>query len=417
MGEQRASNRRDAESARAELVDVMFRRHYAALLRLAVVMVGDRGAAEDAVQDAFVALHRNVSKLRDPGAAEAYVRSAVLNRCRSWVRRQATQRAKRPLLLVQARPSTSTEDTDRGSRRGRVPRVRHAHVAAASAGGPGLPLRPRALGRRDGRASRHQPRVGQDPHPSRATSTSTRDRGEPVSTIEERLSRDIEAVTGEIVVTESDLRDARVAVEDRIEGGRQRDRRRGLVAAAAVAAVVVGVTTWQGLTGDDASPSPAKPGPSPEALSDRDQEFLTGDPVTAEVLTGVWRLDNAHHLFRFSSDGRFSYDSTGRLVADPQLDGTFAVDGDTITLNIEGGTTDCAGQTLTVRAVLALPGPTDGPQSTSLRPLHGVPVGPGANSCGSSLQPPVGAGTCPAGGRLLLAQVRSRQELGPGVGL
>ena len=64
----------------------MFRRHYAALLRLAVVMVGDREAAEDAVQDAFVALHRNVSKLRDPEAAEAYVRSAVLNRCRSWVR-------------------------------------------------------------------------------------------------------------------------------------------------------------------------------------------------------------------------------------------------------------------------------------------------------------------------------------------
>ena len=60
MGEQRAISRRDVdESARAELVDVVFRRHYAALLRLAVVMVGDRGAAEDAVQDAFVSLHRN----------------------------------------------------------------------------------------------------------------------------------------------------------------------------------------------------------------------------------------------------------------------------------------------------------------------------------------------------------------------
>ena len=111
MGEQRASKRRDAAAARSDLVDVMFRRHYATLLRLAVVMVGDRGAAEDAVQDAFVALHRNVSKLRDPEAAEAYVRSAVLNRCRSWVRRKAVQRAKKPLLLVQAAPSTSTEET------------------------------------------------------------------------------------------------------------------------------------------------------------------------------------------------------------------------------------------------------------------------------------------------------------------
>ena len=69
-----------------------------------------------------------------------------------------------------------------------------------------------------------------------------------MSTIEERLSRDIEAVTGEIVVTESDLRDARADVEDRIEGERQRDRRRGVVAAAAAAAVVVGVATWQGLS-------------------------------------------------------------------------------------------------------------------------------------------------------------------------
>ena len=52
-----------------------------------------------------------MSKLRDPEAAEAYVRSAVLNRCRSWVRRQATQRAKRPLLLVRLESPKSPEDT------------------------------------------------------------------------------------------------------------------------------------------------------------------------------------------------------------------------------------------------------------------------------------------------------------------
>ena len=56
MGEQRASNRRDAAAARSELVDVMFRRHYAALVRLAFVMVGDRGAAEDAVDPSVTRL-------------------------------------------------------------------------------------------------------------------------------------------------------------------------------------------------------------------------------------------------------------------------------------------------------------------------------------------------------------------------
>jgi RNA polymerase sigma factor (sigma-70 family) len=88
------------EPARDELLEVLFRRHYTALLRLGVVMLGSRESAEDAVQDAFVALHRHWSSLRDPEAAEVYLRSAVLNRCRSWMRRQVTQRAPRPLMLV-----------------------------------------------------------------------------------------------------------------------------------------------------------------------------------------------------------------------------------------------------------------------------------------------------------------------------
>src|SRR5215213_1437569 len=112
MGEWHAGSRRDAAKgpARPQLVDVLFRRHYAALLRLGVVMLGSREAAEDVVQDAFVALHRHRSTLRDPEAAEAYLRSAVLNRCRSWVRRQVTQRAPRPLMLVREH-ERSPEDT------------------------------------------------------------------------------------------------------------------------------------------------------------------------------------------------------------------------------------------------------------------------------------------------------------------
>ncbi len=115
MDERRAGSWHEVatEPSRAELVDVLFRRHYAALLRLGVVMLGNREAAEDAVQDAFVALQRRWPTLRDPGAAEAYLRSAVLNRCRSWVRRQVTQRAPRPLTLVRERQE-SPEDTTVG---------------------------------------------------------------------------------------------------------------------------------------------------------------------------------------------------------------------------------------------------------------------------------------------------------------
>ncbi len=115
VAEQLAHGPRDVPASREELVDLLFRRHYNPLLRLAVVMVGDREAAEDAVQEAFVSLHRNWRKLRDPEAAEAYVRSAVLNRCRSWVRRQAVQRAKKPLLLVREDPPAGPEDTAVGN--------------------------------------------------------------------------------------------------------------------------------------------------------------------------------------------------------------------------------------------------------------------------------------------------------------
>jgi RNA polymerase sigma factor (sigma-70 family) len=111
MGERRAGSRRLAapEPAPVELVEVLFRRHYAALLRLGVVMLGSREAAEDAVQDAFAALHRHRHSLRDPDAAEAYLRSAVLNRCRSWIRRQTTQRAPRPSMGVRE-AAASPED-------------------------------------------------------------------------------------------------------------------------------------------------------------------------------------------------------------------------------------------------------------------------------------------------------------------
>ena len=193
-----------------------------------------------------------------------------------------------------------------------------------------------------------------------------------MSTIEERLSRDIEAVTGGIVVSESDLQDARAQVSERIENGRERNRRRGAAAAVAAAAVVVGVATWQGLSGDSPGPSPAPPGPSPtpSELSEEDVQFLQGEAVTPEGLPGVWRLDNKTMLFMFTADGGFRYDDTGRLSADPQVEGTYAVDGDAITVDVEGGTAGCAGLTLTLRAVIAPDGP-----------LHVVPVGVDPEAC------------------------------------
>ena len=73
----------DAESA----VTCLYREHALSLTRLAHVMLGDRHAAEDVVQEAFSGLYRNWAKLADQARAPGYLRASVLNRCRTALRR------------------------------------------------------------------------------------------------------------------------------------------------------------------------------------------------------------------------------------------------------------------------------------------------------------------------------------------
>jgi RNA polymerase sigma-70 factor (sigma-E family) len=69
-----------------EAVALLYQVHAVGMIRLAVVMLGDRAAAEDVVQDAFCALYRRFGSLDQPDRALAYVRSCVLNGCRSELR-------------------------------------------------------------------------------------------------------------------------------------------------------------------------------------------------------------------------------------------------------------------------------------------------------------------------------------------
>ena len=74
----------------------LYRAHALGLIRLAVVMLGDRPAAEDVVQEAFCGLYRRWHSLADPGKALAYVRSSVINGCRTVLRRRLRQRGVDP---------------------------------------------------------------------------------------------------------------------------------------------------------------------------------------------------------------------------------------------------------------------------------------------------------------------------------
>jgi RNA polymerase sigma-70 factor (sigma-E family) len=73
---------RDADEA----LVAIYTAHYRPLVRLAALLLHDTPAAEDVVQDAFVAMHGSWRRLRDTDKAVAYLRQAVVNRARSRLR-------------------------------------------------------------------------------------------------------------------------------------------------------------------------------------------------------------------------------------------------------------------------------------------------------------------------------------------
>ncbi len=81
-------------SAAASAVTALYQQNAVGLIRLAMVMLGDRAAAEDVVQDAFFGLYRNWFRLGDPANALVYTRSSVLNGCRNALRTR-TRRGQR----------------------------------------------------------------------------------------------------------------------------------------------------------------------------------------------------------------------------------------------------------------------------------------------------------------------------------
>jgi RNA polymerase sigma factor (sigma-70 family) len=63
----------------------LFAVEYTGMVRLAYTLVGSNAEAEDLVQDSFVDVAKRLDEIRTPGA---YLRSAVVSRCRSALRRR-----------------------------------------------------------------------------------------------------------------------------------------------------------------------------------------------------------------------------------------------------------------------------------------------------------------------------------------
>jgi RNA polymerase sigma-70 factor (sigma-E family) len=75
-------------------VGALYQASAVSLIRLAWIMLGDRPSAEDVVQEAFCDLYRRWDRLAKADSALYYVRSSVLNGCRSVLRRRAVRRTR-----------------------------------------------------------------------------------------------------------------------------------------------------------------------------------------------------------------------------------------------------------------------------------------------------------------------------------
>ncbi len=96
-------------ASRAPSVSALYQEHAVGLIRLAVIMLGDRASAEDVVQDAFLGLYRHWDRLADTANALTYTRSAVLNGCRT-VLRQRTRRGQHEGMAAPDAPARESAE-------------------------------------------------------------------------------------------------------------------------------------------------------------------------------------------------------------------------------------------------------------------------------------------------------------------
>ena len=75
-------------NASGDAMTELYRAHALGLTRLALLLTGDRASAEDVVQESFLGLYRGWARLSDPAKAAGYLRTSVVNGCRSVHRRR-----------------------------------------------------------------------------------------------------------------------------------------------------------------------------------------------------------------------------------------------------------------------------------------------------------------------------------------
>jgi RNA polymerase sigma factor (sigma-70 family) len=114
---------RPVHPARSAVFEELVEARLDACYRLAAVLLGDRGEAEEATHEAILRAQRSWPRLRDPGAGPGWLDRIVVNECRDRLRRRrvaaglfATAAAEE-LPAIPAEPGMPAMDDRDGLRR------------------------------------------------------------------------------------------------------------------------------------------------------------------------------------------------------------------------------------------------------------------------------------------------------------
>ena len=104
---------RRGELERDARLGQLFDAHYAPLCRLAYVILGDAQLAEEMVMEALLKTFTGFRRIRDLDRADVYLRRAVVNLCRSRIRRKAIEMRVNATVLRNEERGAPDWDPDR----------------------------------------------------------------------------------------------------------------------------------------------------------------------------------------------------------------------------------------------------------------------------------------------------------------
>lgn len=132
MSQSNTTSPGEAVAKRSEQrLDALYWRYAGDAVRLAFLITGDRHAAEDIAQDAFVRLFGRYLDLRNPEAFEVYLRRTVVNLSRDRFRRLKLERDREPRLRSRDHePEEGSRVDDRDVIRHALRRLPHRQRAA-----------------------------------------------------------------------------------------------------------------------------------------------------------------------------------------------------------------------------------------------------------------------------------------------